>query len=123
MNGTRLSTLDRWGMIVSGACLLHCLALPIIALLLPIAGTMLPDHEWVHPILLGVALPVTGGALLRGYRIHRLRRPVLWGAAGLALIAGALPMEGTPGETILTVAGGLLILRAHLVNWRAHGQR
>ena len=100
---------------------MHCLALPVLALLLPFVATAMPEHGWVHPIMLGIALPITGGALLRGYRIHRLRRPLLLGSAGLALIASALLFEGSVGETILTVAGGLMILRAHLINWNAHG--
>lgn len=115
-----LSSLDRWGIMISSACLVHCLALPLLGAMLPLFAASLPADEWVHPLLLGSALPVTGLALLRGYRRHRLARPALLGCLGLALITGAL-FSGAGGvETALTVAGGLLVAGAHVLNWRGH---
>ena len=115
-----LSRLDRWGMVVSGACIVHCLALPLASALLPFVAVALPHEEWVHPLLLGLALPVTGFALLRGYRRHRRRRPLFLGSLGLALIASAIVIHTQPSEAILSVSGGLLVVCAHLMNWRRH---
>lgn len=116
----RLSRLDRWGMMISSVCLVHCLAFPLLTALLPFFAVALPGDEWLHPLLLGLALPVTGFALLRGYWRHRLVRPLLLGMAGLALIAGALFAHGELAEAALTVTGGLLVVGAHWLNWRGH---
>lgn len=117
--GAALSSLDRWGIMISSACLVHCLALPLLGAMLPLFAASLPADEWVHPLLLGAALPVTGLALLRGYRRHRRARPALIGCLGLALIAGAL-FSGAAAEAALTAAGGLLVAGAHVLNWRGH---
>lgn len=115
-----LSSLDRWGIMISSACLVHCLALPLLGAMLPLFAASLPADEWVHPLLLGTALPVTGLALLRGYRRHRLARPALLGCLGLGLITAALFSGAHDVEAVLTVAGGLLVATAHLLNWRSH---
>ncbi|WP_172593153.1 MerC domain-containing protein [Altererythrobacter sp. B11] len=115
-----LSRLDRLGMAVSSLCLVHCLALPVLTALLPFFAAELPGDEWIHPLLLGLALPVTGLALLRGWLRHRLARPAALGAAGLAIIASALLAPHGVAESALTVVGGLLVVWAHVLNWRGH---
>ncbi|HWK41369.1 MAG TPA: MerC domain-containing protein [Croceibacterium sp.] len=120
VGSTRLSGLDRMGMMISGICLIHCLALPLIAALLPFFAVTLPGDEWTHRVLLGMALPVTGFALLRGWRRHRAAGPAITGAVGLGLIATALFVPEETMEVALTVVGGLIVIRAHIGNWRAH---
>lgn len=116
----RLSRLDRWGIVISSVCLVHCLALPLLIALLPAISSVVPGDGWVHPLLIGLALPVTGMALRRGYRMHRRAVPTLVGCLGLGLIATALFCEGQLSETILTVGGGALVSLAHVLNWRGH---
>jgi len=116
----RISRLDRVGMVISAVCLIHCLALPILAGMLPLFAAVLPDDEWVHPLLFGLALPISGAALVRGYIVHRLASAAAIGALGLAAIAAALRVETIGAETALTVAGGIAIVAAHLLNWRGH---
>lgn len=118
--GARLSRLDRWGIVISSACLAHCLALPFVIALLPAIASSLPPDSWIHPVLIGLALPVTGAALWRGYHLHRRTRPALIGLAGLGLIASALLARGGLAEPALTVLGGLLVSAAHILNWRGH---
>ncbi|BDD66169.1 membrane protein [Sphingobium sp. TA15] len=119
--GPRLSRMDRWGIIISSACLVHCLALPLAIALLPAIASSLPSDSWVHPVLIGLALPVTGGALWRGYRTHLRAVPALLGALGLGFIASALFARGGLAEPALTVFGGLLVSAAHILNWRGTG--
>ena len=116
----QIRSLDRWGMWIAAACIVHCLALPLLAAALPFLAILLPHDEWVHPAMLALALPVTGMALVRGYRRHRLARPAALGAVGLFLIAGALLTGGEFAETIMTVTGALLCAAAHVLNWRGH---
>ncbi len=115
------SWLDRWGIVISSICLVHCLALPVLIALLPAVAPLLPPDNWVHPVLIGMALPVTGWALVRGYRLHREWRAVALGVVGLGLIGGGVLLDAVPlAAAGLTVIGGLFVAAAHLLNWRAH---
>lgn len=101
------------------ACLVHCLALPLLIAVIPIIPAVLPIPEHFHAIALGLAIPATGGALFAGYRRHRVAAPLFAGITGLLLLTlGATLWEATPLETPVTVLGSLCIAAAHLVNWR-----
>jgi hypothetical protein len=101
------------------ACLVHCLALPLLIAALPVIPAVLPIPEHFHAIALGLAIPATGGALFAGYRRHRLAAPLLAGTAGLLLLTlGATHWEATSSETPVTVLGSFCIAAAHLTNWR-----
>jgi hypothetical protein len=101
------------------ACLVHCLALPLLFAIVPVISAVLPIPEHFHVIALALAIPATGGALFAGYRRHRLAAPLMAGTAGLVLLTlGATHWEATPFETPVTVLGSLAIAAAHLANWR-----
>ncbi|MBH1836172.1 MerC domain-containing protein [Stenotrophomonas maltophilia] len=111
--------LDAGALALSSLCLLHCLALPLLAAALPLFGAW-AQAEWVHLLFVAIALPLTGYALLRADRRHRL--PVMaWIAAGLGLgllLAGALELPSHAWETPLTVTGSLLLAATHIWNAR-----
>jgi len=104
---------------LSGLCLVHCLALPVLAAFLPVLGAW-SHAEWVHLLFAAVAVPLTGLAL---WRVHR-RRPLplplrALAVAGLAgLLAGAFGWPDAAMETPVTVAGSLMLVSAHVWNWR-----
>lgn len=101
------------------ACLIHCLALPLLFALVPVISAVLPIPAHFHAVALGLAIPATGGALFAGYRRHRLAAPLIAGTSGLVLLTlGATYWEATPFETPVTVIGSLGIAAAHLANWR-----
>ena len=101
------------------ACLIHCLALPLLIAALPVLSSVLPIPENFHLIALGLAIPATAGALFAGYRRHRLAAPLIAGTIGLTLLAlGAIHWGETPLETPVTVLGSLAIAAAHVANWR-----
>ncbi|HDS1559178.1 MerC domain-containing protein [Stenotrophomonas maltophilia] len=111
--------LDAGALALSSLCLLHCLALPLLAAALPLFGAW-AQAEWVHLLFVAIALPLTGYALWRADRRHRL--PVMaWTAAGLGLgllLAGALELPSHAWETPLTVTGSLLLAATHIWNAR-----
>ena len=111
--------LDAGALALSSLCLLHCLALPLLAAALPLFGAW-AQAEWVHLLFVAIALPLTGYALWRADRRHRL--PVMaWTAAGLGLgllLAGALELPWHAWETPLTVTGSLLLAATHVWNAR-----
>jgi hypothetical protein len=103
----------------TAACLVHCIALPVLIAALPALASLFPIPETFHVVALALAVPATGGALLAGYRRHRLAGPVLCGAVGLALLAlGVFRWGETPLEAPVTICGSIFIAGAHLANWR-----
>ena len=105
-------------------CLVHCLALPLIAAAIPALANVLELPESAHLVLLLLAVPVSAFALVRGYRHHGAMLPALFGGVGLALLAAGVFAASTEAmETGLTVAGGLLLAAAHLRNWKLRARR
>jgi hypothetical protein len=110
--------LDVSALSLSGLCLVHCLLLPMVAAFVP-ALVVVSHAEWVHTAFLLVALPTTGLAL---WSVNRHHRPPL-GLLALAsmglvcLLLGALDWPAGYEEQI-TVAGSLLLVTAHVWNWR-----
>jgi len=102
---------------LSGLCLVHCLALPAAAALLPVLGAW-AEAEWVHILLVALATPVAALAVLR--------RPAdvtfSWLVAALATAGVLLLTLGALGphdwERVNTVAGIFSLVGAHILNWR-----
>lgn len=116
------SLLDVGAIALSSLCLLHCLALPLLAAALPLMGVW-AEAEWVHVVFVAIAAPTTGFALWRAHRQEPLPAlAMLSAAAGLSLLlAGAVGWPSHEAETSMTVAGSLLIASTHLWNaWRRH---
>ena len=104
---------------LSALCLAHCLALPALALTLPLLGFW-AHAEWVHVVFVSLAAPIAMLALIDWSN----GRPASWRLAVLAMLglglmlAGALEAPRASWERPLTVAGGLLLASAHIANWR-----
>ncbi len=118
------SFFDASAMVLSGLCLLHCLALPLLAAALPLFGVW-AEAEWVHVVFVAIAAPLAGLALWRGHRRDALPWP-LWTLAALGLLgllAGAFGIPDEASETAMTVCGSLALASTHLWNWRRHRRR
>ena len=126
MSTPRNATLgDTFAIGLSGLCLAHCLALPVLASLLPIAGAW-ADAAWVHWLLVVVAAPVSLGTFLLPGR--RARLFIGLAVLGLALlVSGAAEFPTHELETPLSLIGGLTLAAAHFLNWRrrprCHGEQ
>ena len=115
-----LSRTDGAGICVSGLCILHCLALPFAASLLPMFGAV-AENEWVHKSLV-IATPfLVASALLRSCPG---RDRVIFTAIALSgvaiLFAAAFVHELHDFETPLTVIGALVLACAHVFRWSCH---
>ncbi|MEO0871557.1 MAG: MerC domain-containing protein [Pseudomonadota bacterium] len=109
--GEKLS--DRAAVGLSVLCIMHCLALPILAISLPVAATV-AEAEWVHWAFAVLAVAASGSVALwgRGSRVPGFLVPA---GLGAALVIGALFAEGFGvDETLPTVIGGVLIAIAHM---------
>lgn len=115
--------IDGFAVSASALCLVHCLALPFLAVGLPAAGLLVEHHEAVHWALLVLAVPLGLIALGRGRRSAG-PWPSRIGLAGFALMAAAVGLwHDRPAETWGTVAGVILVAAAHIANWRAIRRR
>lgn len=113
----------RWdflGLALSGSCLVHCLLLPVAIVAAPVLSSWLGETEnTVHWVLFGVALGVSGWALVGGFRHHGVVAVILLGAVGLAImLVGASHLFGRAVEAALTMTGAGIVAAAHVVNLR-----
>jgi hypothetical protein len=126
-NDMRPQRLDALGLAISIVCVVHCLALPLAALLLPALALRLDhaaDHQ-LHWALLALAAPISSLALWRGARKHHSWTWFKLGAGGLVLmLLGVLHAFGAHSEVAVTMAGVSLLAVAHVRNivllWHAH---
>ena len=117
--------LDSLGLMLSAVCLVHCLALPLAAILIP-AFSLGFDEETDHAFhwwLLAFAVPISSLALWRGAVRTGDRRWLQLGSAGLLLmLLGVLHAAGPRSEVPLTMVGVVLLAIAHVRNF-AHSNR
>lgn len=110
--------LDGMAVALSGICLVHCLALPIILAGLPFLSSFSEGH--LHAQMLIVVLPLSIAALGIGFRRHRDIRIVAAGMVGMLLltIGGTIAHDqyGLLADRMLTVLGALTLATAHFYN-------
>ena len=105
---------------LSGLCIAHCLALPALASMAPIVGVM-AEQEWAHRLLVLAAAPFSLAALARTRADAGRAAFAAMAAAGFALlVAGAFVEAFHDYETVLTVAGALVLTAGHVFRWRRH---
>lgn len=114
------NTLDLSGVALSCLCLLHCMALPLLALSVPVLAVV-SETEWVHKTFVLLAVPV---ALLAIFTVQPARNITVIIALMIMgvslLIAGAFIEALHDHETLLTVFGALALGSAHICRWRTH---
>ena len=113
--------LDRLALILSGLCLLHCLAIPAAFLFTPLVSSWLLQSETTsHWVLLILAIPTSAVALWRGYKSHH-DGTILWsGGIGLILmfigVSHIWDHVSSYAETLFTMTGVIALLYAHVRN-------
>ncbi len=109
--------LDLYAAGLSALCLLHCLALPLLVTVIPLAAQT-AESELVHRLLVFATVPVS---LRVVWKTSALRRNWLFVGsvlAGLALLLLAAFGEAVSAyEEPITVVGGVLLCSAHLWHW------
>ena len=121
---------DRFAIVLSSICAIHCVALPLVASVSPLLFSTVDHgnalHEfWFHQFILIFILPISVFAFIAGYRCHKKLSPMLIGGIGLfilvftAIFVGALISSNIiphVGETWLTITGGIFHAIGHLQN-------
>lgn len=114
-----ISSLDRAGVIVSTACLLHCLLLPLVIAALPALTHLEDSEEWTHLAFASLAIPFAAFAMLRGYRRHGSRLPMSLAFPGVALLWVSLLVHDPHWlESVVTSVGAVMLGAGHLLNHR-----
>ncbi|WP_428099037.1 MerC domain-containing protein [Candidatus Rariloculus sp.] len=115
--------LDRIAIALSTLCIVHCLAVPILVVALPVAALSAGDSEHFHGLMLWLVVPVSVVGFALGHRTHEQTRIVLLGIVGLlVLFAAAIWGHGVwleAVEVLVSVAGSLILATAHWLNFRA----
>jgi hypothetical protein len=114
------AVLDRAAVMLSGLCLLHCLALPFLLVSLPALSALSAGH--LHAQMLIVAIPVSVIALGFGFRRHESRYVLAFGVVGmLLLVVGgtvAHSYYGIVADRTFTISGALVLAVTHYFNSR-----
>ena len=112
--------LDRVAILISGLCVVHCLATAVALAVLSAAGGIL-GAPIIHEIGLTLAIGLGAVALGRGVVEHGYILPLAIGALGLGMMAGAmsLPHDGGHAEALWTVIGVGVLALGHDLNRRA----
>lgn len=117
-DGDASSRLDRWGILLSGACAVHCIAgLALVGMLgLGVPWLLAPEiHEYGLVAAIVIGLATIGIGVLR----HRQWLPLVLGGVGLALMAAAVVGPHGMIEAVLTVGGVAILAWGHWLNMRA----
>jgi len=120
VTNTHHHRLDAVGLAISGICLVHCLALPLLAVLLPAfaLGFGAEGDRTFHWVLLGLAVPISTLALWRGAARSAHWRWLQVGSIGLVLmLIGVLHLFGADSEVPITAFGVTLLAIAHVKNF------
>ncbi|HIL84025.1 MAG TPA: MerC domain-containing protein [Pseudomonadales bacterium] len=113
--------MDTAAVVLSGVCMLHCLALPIALTILPIVNVTLLDESTFHLIMMAMILPISIIALTIGCRQHKDKLTLVLGTVGLGILTITAifghDLLGLTGERIVTSIGGLILAAAHIQNY------
>lgn len=118
------TSLDKFAILLSGVCLLHCLITPVVVTLLPIFSlTVFFEDLLFHQLMLWIVLPTSVVALFLGYRKHKNLSIVATGLVGMSILLVVAVFGhdwfGVNTEKFITSLGGLVLALSHYLNYRA----
>jgi hypothetical protein len=118
---SHIPLIDRIGIMMSGACMIHCLALPIILPLISVALHQDEESVLTHILFAVLIVPSTVYAAYTGYRKHHVLYPVILFTVGVVALLSAIffvhNLYGELAEQAVTVFGGVLLIAGHLRNY------
>ena len=114
---------DQIAIALSAICLVHCLAVPVLVAVLPIAAVSFGDSQHFHGLMLWLVVPTSVVGFTLGFRLHRRAGLVATGAIGVLILwAAAVFGHDAWSESIevaVSVVGSLVLGGAHWMNFRA----
>ena len=84
---------DKLSICLSLCCILHCIALPVIILMIPSFASLWINNEKVHVILVLFAVPISLFAMAKSLRVHHNYKCISLAVVGLSLLVVAIFMH------------------------------
>mgnify|MGYP006237889953 FL=1 len=111
---------DKVAATLSTACVLHCFFAPSFVILTSGFLSISIDNEFVHYLILLLAVPISSFALYLGWKNHKNTSFLPFGIFGLLTLVAAVlmgeAMLGEAGERAITLLGSLLVAYSHYRN-------
>ncbi|MGY6553673.1 MAG: MerC domain-containing protein [Wenzhouxiangella sp.] len=123
VSARKADRLDQAAICLSGACLVHCLAVPVLLMLAPWISVGFFGEKWFHLALVAFVVPISLFAFRVGLRQHGQTGILLPGLSGLGLVtlAGVMEFAHIGSHELaagITSVGGILLIIAHWRNLR-----
>jgi len=115
------SIADSLGIIVSTACALHCLLLPVMLVTSATLPAAFLEDESFHQLILWVILPAALAAFGLGCWRHKDLRVLIIASLGIIGICAASILHDLLGESlerVVTLFSTVLLITAHIRNYR-----
>lgn len=113
---------DKFAIGLSLLCTLHCLALPLVILLLPTVSAVFLNDEGFHFYMVMMVLPISSLALWIGFKQHGSAKIFLLGIMGLIILSMTVFLGhealGETAEKLLTLLGSSFICYSHYLNYK-----
>jgi hypothetical protein len=114
--------LDRIAISLSTICIVHCLAVPLLLAIFPVAAITFGSDGHFHALMLWLVVPTSAIGFSLGYRVHGKAGIVFSGALAvvvLALVAFWGHDAWDPAvEVAVNVAASIALAAAHWQNFR-----
>lgn len=110
-------SLDRAGILLSGACAVHCLLSIVLVSGLGVGGQFFLSPD-IHRVGLVIATLIAGVAIGWGALRHRVAAPFVVAMTGLTFMGAALAVPHGVKEAVLTIIGVALVSLGHILNLR-----
>ena len=111
---------DKFAITLSLACVAHCFLVPSFVILSSGISATVIDNEFIHNLILFIAIPISLIALILGYKNHERVSYFCIGLVGLMILCAAVfigkPFYGEMVERLFTLVGSILVVFAHYKN-------
>ena len=112
--------IDGLAISLSFLCAVHCLFMPSFIILAPSLLSISFDNDFMHYLILALAIPISIFALSAGYKAHKSLSMIFIGFLGLSILLFAVlfgnSLFGEIGEKGLTLFGSVIVASAHYRN-------
>ena len=113
---------DKIAMTLSIICVVHCFFVPSFLILGAGYLSFAIDNEFVHKLIVLLAIPISIFALSIGYKNHKTTSFIPIAVFGLVLLILAVVLGasvlGEAGEQMLTLLGSISLAYAHYKNYK-----
>jgi hypothetical protein len=113
---------DRVAIALSTICIVHCLAMPFVIALLPVAAFTIGGDGHFHSLMLWFVVPTSVLGFGLGLRVHHRIDVVLMGVIAIVVLAVAALWGHSAWdpsiEVLVNVAASVLLAAAHWRNFR-----